>query len=148
MFKKKKSVNSTFGEVEFMNGWKAVNQFRITLWNNENLIYIRVNALTLKDEITSQQEEAYLDFISTLDEKEKTIEKILGEQFPSLSTDELIARFIPEEVIFCRNGDYGICIGDREDEDCAIQSDADIAISFVPDVKFFASQEEYLAFLY
>lgn len=148
MFKKKKIVNRTFGEVKFMNGWQSVDQFRITLWNNENKIYIRANALTLKDEITSQQEEAYLEFISSLEEKERTIEKILGEQFPDLSTDELIARFIPEEVIFCRNGEYGICIGDRECEDCAIQSDADIAISFVPEVKFFASQEEYLAFLY
>lgn len=148
MFKKKKIINRTFGEVRFMNGWQSVDQFRITLWNNENRIYIRANALTLKDDITSQQEEAYLSFISTLNEKEKIIEKILEEQFPNLSTDELIARFIPEEVIFCRNGEYGICIGDQEDEDCAIQSDADIAISFVPEVKFFASQEEYLAFLY
>lgn len=148
MFKKKKVVNRAFGEVKFMNGWQSVDQLRITLWNNENQIYIHANALTLKDKITLQQEEAYLDFVSNLDEKQKVIEKVLEEQFPNLSADELIARFIPEEVIFCRNGEYGICIGDQEDEDCAIQPDADIAISFMPEVKFFASQEEYLAFLY
>ena len=41
----------------------------------------------------------------------------------------------------------GICIGDREDKDCGIQPDADLAIALSPEIKYYDSQDDYICLI-
>lgn len=147
LWKKNNSNNSIFGTVKFLNGWQSTNRFEITLWGKKNNVYIRATAIDKKEPITPAQEKAFLLFSQSSDKYSRIIERAICENFPSLSEEEIIERFVPEEIVFPHDGSFAICIGDNEDEDCAIQPDADIAIQLYPSVIFYNSQEQYLSFL-
>ena len=147
MFGKKDISNDTFGPVRFINGWQASERFEITLWGRQYNVFIRATAIDKKELITTSQEKAFCIFSHSHDVYSELIEHEISEHFPELSEEEKIKRFIPEEIVFARDGSIGICIGDNEDEDCSVQPDADIAIQLYPNVVFYDSQEQYLAFL-
>jgi len=144
LFRKDIITNKSFGKMRFLAGWQCTERITLTLWGREFPVYIRAYAFDQKNLITEAQEKSFQLFIDTIKEKEKLTEKIMGENFPLLSHRELISRFIPEEIIFFSDGAYGLLIGDNEDGDCAVQPDADIAISFAPELKLYSSQEEFL----
>ena len=140
--------DAEFGIIHFQNHWQAVNQIKLTLWNKEHYIYVCATAEDAEDQISDLQRSSYLKFKDSIHSVEKSIEDVLRENFPDLTELELSERFIPGRIIFSRDGNYGICIADNYDLDCAIQPDADIAIEFTPEIIFYDSQEEYLSFLY
>lgn len=136
--------NVTFGKIRFLNGWQKMEKFILILWENEFQIYIRATASNKSEKISAEQEKAFLKLSDSVKEIEKTIETVMQDHFPNLSRKELIKRFVPDEILISRDGCFGICISDREDEDCGIQPDADLAIALSPEVKYYDNQDDYI----
>lgn len=149
MFRKKKNDSpiTVFGTVRFVNGWQSTEKCEISLWGNKYYVYICATAIDKNQLIVSEQENAFNIFSKSSKDFSHVIETVLSEHFSQLSQEDMIERFTPDEILFARDGSFGICIGDKENQDCAIQPDADIAIQLYPSVVFYKSQEEYLSFL-
>lgn len=140
--------NPIFGEMRYIEWWQAILETEVVLWGKRHRVEILVLADKLDDGVTKEQENSYIEFKNTLDEKQKIIQDLLEQYHKTTTTNELAERFFPTQLIFSRNGDYGICIDDTEDEDCSIQPDSGLAISFVPEIKLYQSQDEYVAFIF
>ncbi len=144
LWKKDYLNNATFGKIRFLNGWQKTEKVVLILWGHEFQIYIRATASNKRDKISAEQEKAFLKLSDSVKDIERIIETVMQDHFPNLSQKELIERFIPDEIIISRNGCFGICISDREDEDCGIQPDADLAIALSPEVMYYDSQNDYI----
>lgn len=148
-FNKKKIINNTiFGELIYNEWWKTTSGLKIVLWQRTYDLEVLVLADAPNEGITKEQENAYKSFMDSIIEKQKLIQDMIEQFCEENNTDELAERFYPTQLIFCRNGDYGLCIDDLQDEDCSIQPDSGLAISFVPEIKLYSSQDEYVAFIF
>ena len=147
-FKKKKNIDPVFGEVNSMCGWMTAEKISFTMWGKVSEFYVQATAENEKDLISDEQRKAFAGFKSSKSSIEAKTEEVLKEHFPGLSDAELAERFSVQEIVFTRDGSFGIVIDDSEDDDCAVQPDAGLAIKFGEKIEFFDSQEEYLIFLY
>jgi hypothetical protein len=126
-----KMNNAAFGELFFNIGWKT--KANITLFGNSYDIVIKAKAYFEKDGVTTEQENAYRDFISNKPQRLAAIEKSLND----FSNDGASKRFVPRTLLFQRDGSYALLLDDKEDEDDGV------AVCFTLKVEVI-SQDEYL----
>lgn len=124
-------INSVFGELVFNVGWKAETE--IKLFNKNYNVIIKAVAYFEKDGITAEQEAAFVDFSDHKNEHLKMLEKLLTD----FSEGDASQQFVPQTLLFKRNGNYALLLGDREDVD------GGIAGCLQPEAKIVA-QDEYL----
>jgi hypothetical protein len=122
--------NSVFGDLAFNTGWKT--KIEITLFGKDYNITVKAKAYFEKDGITSEQEKSFRRFNSGKIECLKDAEKLLKD-FSSNASD----RFVPQTLLFQRDGGYALLLDDNEDED------GGIAVSLAPKMGVL-SQDEYL----
>ena len=148
MFFKNKYLtnNPAFGEMKYIiSGWEKTLQIDFNFLGDKRKVKVWAVASSRKEMVTKQQEMAYISFLENVEDKEKIVEDVLKREFPELTEDELKKRFSFSRICFCRNGDCGICIDDEEAEIWDIDPTSGFAIQFTPEVKFFDTEDEYIA---
>lgn len=83
--------------------------------------------------MTAEQEAAYADFKGNKDTRLITVEKLLD----AFAEGNSVKRFIPQTLLFQRNGGYALLFDDNQDED------GGIAVILAPKAEV-KSQDEYL----
>lgn len=122
--------NVFFGELTFNTGWKA--KTKISFFDQDRSIILKVRAYSETDPITSEQEDAYTDYLKHKTEKSEIIKRLLKEY-----AENAEERFIPTTLLFDQNGSYALLCDDTE---CP---DEGIAVCLSPEEKVF-SQDDYL----
>ena len=119
-----------FGEITFSVGWKASR--KIQLFGNDYDIKLKVQAYFEEDGITSEQEQAYLDYSSKEGSKLRIVEELLNSYSASPQN-----RFTPKTLLFQRDGSYALLCDDND------EPDEGIAVCLAPSEQI-VSQDEYL----
>lgn len=123
-------INSVFGELNFNTGWKASTN--IILFGRSYPIILSVKAYFEEDGVTTEQENAYRDYINSTEQKLAIIEKLLNTY-----SDEAETRFVPKTILFERDGSYALLCDDNN------EPDEGIAVCLVP-IEKVISQDDYL----
>lgn len=149
LFGKKKVspyINEVFGEMGYVPAmWEATEKAKITLWNKSYDIRLCVIARDKNDCINTVQENAYKDYISTKQLRQKQVEELIKDYFGTNDEAVLSAKFLPERLIFGKNGEYGLC-GDNSDEDWEEYHDVPfgLCVIFSPKLEI-TTEEDFLA---
>lgn len=122
--------SAIFDGFVFNVGWKKTAN--IHLFGKDYKIIHKIRTYFEEDEITREQHEAYLDYITTAKNKANVIERLLTEYFQNASE-----RFVPRILLFEEDGAYALLCDDKE------ELDDGIAVCLVPETKIM-SQDEYL----
>lgn len=123
--------NKTFGELTFNTGWKIKTD--ISLYGTNQNVVVKAKAYHESDGVTAEQEAAYADFKGNKDTRLITVEKLLD----AFAEGNSVKRFIPQTLLFQRNGGYALLFDDKQDED------GGIAVILAPKAEV-KSQDEYL----
>lgn len=123
--------NKTFGELTFNTGWKTKTD--ILLYGTNYNVVVKAKAYHESDGVTAEQESAYADFKGNKDTRLITVEKLLD----AFADGNSAKRFIPQTLLFQRNGGYALLLDDKQDED------GGIAVILAPKAEV-KSQDEYL----
>lgn len=123
--------NKTFGELTFNTGWKIKTD--ISLYGTNQNVVVKAKAYHESDGVTAEQEAAYADFKGNKDTRLITVEKLLD----AFAEGNSVKRFIPQTLLFQRNGGYALLFDDNQDED------GGIAVILAPKAEV-KSQDEYL----
>lgn len=138
--------NPAFGEMKYIiSVWEKTLPIDFNFLGDKREVKVWAKASSKKEMVTKQQEMAYTSFLENVEEKEKIVEDVLKREFPELTEDELKKRFSFNMICFSRNGDCGICIDDAEAEIWDIDPTSGFAIAFTPEVQFFDTEDEYMA---
>lgn len=105
--------NKVFGNVVFDVGFKTAT--KITLFNSNYNVVVKVKAYFEKDGVTAEQEDAFDNFKLKLAEKLIEVETMLKHY-----SNEAPIRFIPKVLLFNRDGSYALLLDDQQDEDGGI----------------------------
>lgn len=151
LFGKKKSLpytNEVFGEMEFAIAmWEATEKVQITLWNKSYDIQLCAIAKDENDFVNTVQENAYKDYISTKQLRQKQVEELMEDYFRTNDGTVLSAKFLPERLIFGKNGEYALC-GGNADEDWQGEEYRDVPLGlcvvFSPKLEL-TTEEDFLA---
>lgn len=123
--------NKIFGELMFNIGWKTKTD--ISLYGTTYNVVVKAKAYHENDGVTSEQESAYADFKGNKGIRLITVEKLLD----AFSESNPAKRFIPQTLLFQRNGGYAILFEDKQDVD------GGVAVILAPKAEV-KSQDEYL----
>lgn len=123
--------NAAFGELTFSTGWKTHTD--ITLFGKEYDVVVKARAYFEKEDVTVQQETAYVNFKNNKTAYLRMIEDLLK----NYAGENATGRFKVRRLLFNRDGSYALLLDDMEDED------GGIAVCIKPQMKI-VSQDEYL----
>jgi len=123
--------NKTFGELTFNTGWKTKTD--IYFYGTNYNVVVKAKAYHESDGVTAEQESAYADFKGNKDARLIMVENLLDDFADANSAK----RFIPQTLLFQRNGGYALLLDDKQDED------GGIAVILAPKAEV-KSQDEYL----
>ncbi|MFG6368800.1 MAG: hypothetical protein K1W16_10320 [Lachnospiraceae bacterium] len=123
-------IHNVFGDIDFNVGWKTTKS--IVLFGQSYVVTVKIHAYFEEDGITEEQENAYIDFISSEETKMNCVEKMLKEY-----SDFAQEQFIPRTLLMNRDGSYALLFDDRDNED------EGIAVCLDPEEKI-VSQDDYL----
>ena len=123
-------LHDVFGNLTFSVGWKARKS--INLFGKDYPINLKVQAYFEEDGITKDQEDAYIDFCKSENNKLHIVEKLL-EQYSDLPEK----KFVPKTLLINRDGSYALLCDDNDDPD------EGIAVSLSPK-EAIMSQDDYL----
>lgn len=125
-----KMMNSVFGELTFNVGWIASTVF--IYFGNSCPITLKVKVYFEEDGITSEQEQAYIDYTKNNETKFTAIELLLNNY-----SDDASTHFVPKTLLFERDGSYALLCDDNN------EPDEGIAVCISP-MEQIMSQGDYL----
>ena len=128
--KRKKIINSVFGELEYRN-LMYHGETQITLWDKTFDIKVFPVTNSKSKEITPKQERAYEYFLKNTKDIQKKIEGFLKKICETQDTNLILTRYEPYELIFDLNGGFGLEIIDNVTDD---EYDSDLVIIILPDL--------------
>lgn len=138
--KRKKIINSVFGEMEYRNSMYH-GSTQITLWHRTFDIKVFPVTNSKSKEITQKQECAYEYFKKNTIDIQKKIEGFLEKICETKDTNVILTKYEPYELIFDLNGGFGLEIIDNITDD---EFDSDIVIIILPDLEIDTS-DHYLS---
>ncbi len=122
--------DSVFSKFSFDIGWKTTEN--IVCFGKSFPVTINIRAYYEKDGITSEQKQAYQEYI---DNKENKLE--VAENLMRCYSDDPLSRFVPNTILFERDGSYALLCDDNNNPDDGI------AVCLYPK-EMVVSQDDYL----
>jgi hypothetical protein len=117
LFRKKTIVNEVFGAVKlYADKWSASTNLGLLLWNKEYKLHISI-VDNSGSGINQLQEETFVQFKNNIEMHQKDIEQIVASYFNMTDASDLIARFVPYELLLNTNGECVIIGENNDDED-------------------------------
>jgi hypothetical protein len=145
--KEKEVINEVFGKMLFFlrTSWNSFKSCKINLWEKEYILNVKC-VDKYKENINSDQEQAYIKFKENIEECQKRIEKIVALYYETEDKDILISKFTPSVLVFSRDGE---CILYAENADDIIEHDPlpGLAVNIFPKLEMYTG-EEYDMYLY
>lgn len=148
MFGRKKSLkNEVFGEMKYWGiQWESNTKITIELWNKTYHINLSVVAKSEKDGISEKQENVFKYFKETIHERQKEIERSVGEYFDTCDEQILISKFTPTELEISIKGECAL-LADNADDDDSHDPPLGLAVVVLPKAAVF-TQEEYAGYIF
>lgn len=127
--------NNTFGEMEFLYGWRS--KTIVSLWGKSYEITLFADSKSADIGVTENQERAYMLYKENQIEIQQKIEKLIEEHYGSNDPESVSAKFTPSRLFFCVNGNCALLGSDADDPD------AGFAVCIFPNMEIY-SEEQYV----